>query len=185
MEFEKAGTTMSDKTETGRVKAIKHLDLFLALKQLGTLNELIGAYKESILCDKELYQEFGTYLIYTATSLMNNDKINDGNALGILSHITKLSSTKFPNNSTWISSPFNTWYSTLRDDTRKTILRRNLKEGIKASPGDEKHPIGRELLSEMGEGLLELGTVESEKQRCAMNMSFAAIGRSGEVSISL
>ena len=28
MEFENAGTTMSDKTETGRVTEIKHFDLF-------------------------------------------------------------------------------------------------------------------------------------------------------------
>ena len=91
---------MSDKTETGRVTAIKHFDLFFALKQPGTLNELIGANKKSIPCDKELYQEFGTYLIYTAASLMNNDKINDGNAQGILSYITKLASTKFPDNPT-------------------------------------------------------------------------------------
>ena len=61
---------------------------------------------------------------------------------------------------------------------------RNLKEGIKASPGDEKNLIGRELLSEICEGLLELGTAESENQRFVMNMSFAAIGKSGEVSLS-
>ena len=147
---------MLDKTETGRVKAIKRFDLFLALKQLGTLNELLVLIKNRSYATRNC----------------------------ILSHIPKLASAKFPDNPTWISSPFNTWYSTLRDDTRKSILRRNLKGGIKASPGDEKNPIGRELLSVICKGLLELGMAESEKQRCAINMPFAAIGRSGEVSLS-
>ena len=50
--------------------------------------------------------------------------------------------------------------------------------------GSKSRGIGRKMLMEMNAGLMQQGTKESGKRRCALNMTFSSIGRSGEVSLS-
>ena len=182
MEFEKAGTKKTPKTESGRSVAVKQFNKFLHLKALPSFSELMeGDGDEEVLCDKKLYQEFGTFLIDYATSLISDDRLSADNAQQILSNITTPVSVKYPTNLTWQISLDN-WYTTLRTDIKKQIQRRLLTEGL--GLGSKTRRIGRSLLMEMNEGLMKQGTAESEKRRCALNMTFSSIGRSGEVSLS-
>ena len=81
MEFQRAGTQKAPKTEKGKIVAIKQFNKFLQMKVLSPFAILMRDNDEETLCNKELYQEFGTFLVEYATSLLSDDSLSADNAL--------------------------------------------------------------------------------------------------------
>lgn len=177
-EYELAGTTPSAKTSKYIENAINHFNKFLQTKDIGKFIEL----SEVELTQRSIYQEFGTYLVRRATSVIGAEQITEKHALNLLSYVIVKAKERFPHAQIWHKDTVNDWYTALRKDISTKIKRKQYLLGdlLKSkSPG-----IGRDLLKRLNHELMIIGTAHAESLRAKLNMSFSAIGRSGEVALA-
>ena len=103
-------------TVSGRVSALVHFTDFLDKKHLPGFELLT----EAQLCDKTLWQEYGTYLSEHARLKHNDDEfLSWGTACQFLSGPKSLAQLKFPNNVLWINQ---NWHSKIRIDLHNVVL---------------------------------------------------------------
>jgi hypothetical protein len=171
-------------THEGYSTALKHFNAFLLTKQIEKFEDISKmSAGESIICSVELFQEFGTYLSFTARDLRSNEYLMVGSALQYLSGV-KISCMKlYPGNDIWRHHDrTDGWYHDLRNGLTKHISNRCIVAGLPIS--EKAKPIGRTLLRKIADYLLRQNTVESIEKCFTLVMTFAAVGRAEEAAHS-
>lgn len=166
------------KTISGKDAGVSHFNDFLATKHMQPFDKL----SESEVCNKSLWQEYGTYCAEFAINKKTGvDLLSPRTALQVLSGPKALAQSKFNENAIWNDD---VWYRKLRADVELTVVKRHIELGI---PVQEKsEPVGRELLLLLNQIMLssESDAVKAVEYRAAINLTFAAVGRGGEVGYS-
>ena len=86
---------------------------------------------------------------------------------------------RFPDNPIFQESN-QEWYTKLREGMGTAISRRCILDGVPISR-QGKH-VGRELVQRIGHALLLENSIESIERRACIVMTFASVGRAGEVA---
>ncbi len=189
----------------GRNAALVHFNDFLRTKLLPPFDELS---KEQI-CNKSLWQEYGTYLSEFAkkktkvrptlyivcckhnfTYIVNDflsqedDFLSDGTALNAFSGPKEMARVKFGEDRCWLDQ--NIWCGRIRLDIKNVVLKRCIELGIQTSK--KSKPIGRDALLDLNRAMLQLPSPAEQRTaitfRLAFNMTFQAVGRGGECAYS-
>lgn len=162
-------------TVAGKIAGIAHFNDFLATKSMPQFDAL----SESDLCCVSLWQEYGTYVSGHACNKKNGtDLLSWGTAKQVLSGPKATAESKYPGNIMWSNQ---TWYSKIRSDVEATVVKRCIELGV---PVEEKsEPVGRDLLLVLNQLMLKAETeqIKAIEYRAAINITFAAVGRGGEV----
>ena len=165
-------------TKKSRDYAARYFNLFAATKELPTFEELINT-KDEVLCNIALWQELATWMHTYARQLSDQTKsLNAAVALGYLSALTVLASRAFPTHRTFEKNSFDTWYSDVRQDVQKNILRREIRDGDDG--GEELLDLSPDQLKAIGKRWNEDGSPDALTKLCAMVLSFMCVGRPGE-----
>jgi len=166
-------------TIAGKVAGMAHFNDFLSTKLMQPFDKL----SESEVCDVSLWQQYGTYVSECAVNKKNGtDLLSWGTAKQVLSGPKAVAENKFGTNIIWQHQE---WYTKIRSDIESTVVKRCIELGI---PAEEKsEPVGRDLLLLLNSIMLESELSEQTRAieyRAAINVTFAAVGRGGEVGYS-
>ncbi len=124
-------------TVDGKESSMKHFEDFLATKHMPTFADLT----EDELCDITMWQEFGTYLCDFAQNRRTNDLLKWGTAKQYISGPKSNAWDRTKGNLIWKDE---TWYTKIRADIEKTIVKRCIEAGVPAE--DKSEPLGRDSL---------------------------------------
>ena len=182
-EYPLAGRGLAKSTKIANRYALLYYDIFGMTKQYSPFEEMLADENEEILCDTNMWRQFGTWLHSHGRQISDpNHGIESGAALGYLSALTTLCSRKFPTHRTWEKNSFDTWYSDVRKDVENTIKRREIIEGDD-DVEEGVHDIDYEYLIKLNESWNITGTQEAMIKSCATSLSFFGMGRAGEYAL--
>lgn len=165
-------------TVAGKEAGIAHFEDFLATKNMQPFETL----SESELCDKTLWQEFGTYVAEFAINKKTGTALLlPSTALQVLSGPKAVTQAKFQHNQIWNSE---SWYTKIRADVELTVVKRHIELGIPVQ--DKSEPVGRDLLLLLNKIMLlsDVDVTKAIEYRAAINLTFSAVGRGGEIGYS-
>ena len=178
VQYERSGRGLSENTNKTIDYAKRYFNIFAATKELPTFDELLNNRNE-ILCDIGFWQQLATWLHTFARLLSDQEKsLNAAVALGFLSALTTLASRAFPDHRTFDKNSFNTWYTDIRQDVQKQILRREIRDGDDG--GEELLALSPGQLKAISKRLNEDGSADALTKVCALQLSFMCVGRPGE-----
>lgn len=166
-------------TIAGKAAGMAHFNDFLSTKLMQPFEKLT----ESEVCNIALWQQYGTYVSECAVNKKNGtDLLSWGTAKQVISGPKAVAENKFGSNAIWQHQD---WYTKIRADIESTVVKRCIELGI---PAEEKsEPVGRDLLLLLNTIMLASEPSEQTKAieyRAAINVTFAAVGRGGEVGYS-
>ena len=145
---------------------------------IDSFDDLIAQNREDILCAKDTWFQFGTWLHSTGRQIQNQKKnIDSGAALNYLSALTTLSTEKWPSNSIW-TNRFDPWYTNLRREVEKEIGRREIEAGD--DDGKELQDVDRLTMIRLCQRWNRIGTQDALIKACAAVLTFLCMGRSAE-----
>jgi hypothetical protein len=164
-------------TEKGKTSALKVFVVFLAAAGYSTnLKDM----EEEKLCDPALLRRFATYMVDHFLTGDNAPLMCDS-AKQYLSGVFTVIKTRFPSNQNYTSAG-SEWYKTLRKELNSRIVLRCIEFGEEVA--SKSYPVGRDLLREISQHLLQLNSTEGLYHRFELVMQFASGGgRSGESAL--
>lgn len=175
LSYREAGTGgHARSTVLGKTSALNHFVTFL-----GTKNLVYEACGQDELCNESNLRQFGTYLIEHALAADTGLPLARDTAIQYFSGVTNVLKAKYKDDNLFRSSE--TWNTEVRGDIMKLITRRHIVNGTEVK--DKSKGVGRLLMIEIGQELLDIGTIKSIETRAILNTSYHAVGRGGEVAL--
>ena len=144
-----------------------------------------------ILCRKEIWQEYGTYLRDYAKQA-NGDALSTGTGLNYLGQAKETVRKMYESNDIWRDHELKKgqrldslgserfWFSRIRNQLEKDLNHKHILLGDSLS--ESSLPLGRKNVAQINKLYLSKGHVSDVEKAAAIITTFGAIGRAGECS---